>query len=1068
MVSVVRDGPDTASYDNLPVGSPSARQTSTTATNVGTVTSATITVASTAGATVGYPITVIGTTSATDTATVLTVVSATQVTASKALTVTSGQTVTFGSAIPVTATSGLPSGGFNNGFKWTISFIQNVGNLRMLEASAYRYEVQHLWTTGGSPTPLNGQLILSYGGDSATVNFDASADELQAALESMPSVGDVEVTADAPSGNGQFSWQVTFRGLIGNIDLLGVDDSLLMGSDATIHIAETTAGSAATLVGPRPRLQVLKKSAGKPDYTSTYSVDTPGSYLTSVSQLLQGGLMAQYYDNEFQYGDASIERVDSQIYFDWGTGFITDSSADYVSVHWVGKIMVPVSEMFTFYLTSDDSATLNLNHSMLINASDVCCVEHRAHVFLQAGTYYDLSIDYVELTGAASIFLQYSSPSIKKQTVPSSALFYTMPIVGSPFTTTVNPGVADYPYTDAYGSGLTASTAGVLTTFFVQVKDVMGNNKTTDFELVNPVDLLQATIQSTSTKGVQYFADLEYLGQGLFKGSYTPLFTGNYTLSIQMGGQNGRDIYCGLGAANACSPFSLFVAPGPTVPQVSEIESPAISAMDYLQEAVVGEVSSFYIQAKDAFGNNQISGGDVFNVKLTNVGATFAAYTTAGSSCPGTMGTGSLLCITSVSSGLVVNYMAVSGPGISTAAPVTLSNCHVSGGSGYCTLSSQQSVPVGTTITVGSPNLLVRGQVTDNNDGTYLAQYTLRVAGTYFLEVTMASADGLIEEPLQHCVGPSSPYIFSRAYDGLNHYAPVMGANSTGYHYEQTGGKFPHRPNNCYLPSYTPLNAAFNYSLQASAGANVNSYYLENPLFRVKGVHNDLDARMTTYDDAGTDLVYATVGVGNSFVINARDEFGNLRSGDKTTHFLGYGSGYSDYFLVEFSQPETGDVYTVSSAVDVITIKAPSQGSLQTNFRLSFGGRTTLDIPYTISATGLEAVLERLHDFKLNVQVAKSFDSTAGNYIWRVMFLSMLDVWQSLPPAAGVASTGMELKLVPALVSTNDLLATCQAACSITRDAQTGVRGVYPVSFTLWRTGMYTVRITNNGIDIAG
>jgi hypothetical protein len=29
-----------------------------------------------------------------------------------------------------------------NGFKWTVSFIQNVGNLRMMEASPYRYEIQ--------------------------------------------------------------------------------------------------------------------------------------------------------------------------------------------------------------------------------------------------------------------------------------------------------------------------------------------------------------------------------------------------------------------------------------------------------------------------------------------------------------------------------------------------------------------------------------------------------------------------------------------------------------------------------------------------------------------------------------------------------------------------------------------------------------------------------------------------------------------------------------------------------------------------------------------------------------
>jgi len=76
----------------------------------------------------------------------------------------------------------------------------------------------------------------------------------------------------------------------------------------------------------------------------------------------------------------------------------------------------------------------------------------------------------------------------------------------------------------------------------------MGNNKTTDYETVDPADLLQVTISGTSgNTGTTYYADLEYVGGGLFKGTYIPLRSGKYKVSIQMGGPNGRDIYCGLG-----------------------------------------------------------------------------------------------------------------------------------------------------------------------------------------------------------------------------------------------------------------------------------------------------------------------------------------------------------------------------------------------------------------------------------------------------------------------------------------------------------------------------------------
>jgi hypothetical protein len=95
---------------------------------------------------------------------------------------------------------------------------------------------------------LSGELVLSFGNDSVVVPYDSTASELDAALESMPSVGDVEVSRTSYS-NGRFSWLITYRSLIGDAENLGVGDSLLLGSDATAKVEQIVAGNADTLTG---------------------------------------------------------------------------------------------------------------------------------------------------------------------------------------------------------------------------------------------------------------------------------------------------------------------------------------------------------------------------------------------------------------------------------------------------------------------------------------------------------------------------------------------------------------------------------------------------------------------------------------------------------------------------------------------------------------------------------------------------------------------------------------------------------------------------------------------------
>ena len=148
---------------------------------------------------------------------------------------------------------------------------------------------------------------------------------------------------------------------------------------------------------------------------------------------------------------------------------------------------------------------------------------------------------------------------------------------------------------------------------------------------------------------------------------------------------------------------------------------------------------------------------------------------------------------------------------------------------------------VATFTLISNPVIQYIGNVNDHGDGTYTVHYTIPVAGDYDVSITLESSVGVAEN-LQQCKGASSPYIFDRVYNGVTYYRH---------------------------PSFCSL---------------------DNAVLTV--VHNDLHAPSSTYDDGESKtLAYATTGIENSFTISARDEFENLRRGDNTSHFIGYGNG---------------------------------------------------------------------------------------------------------------------------------------------------------------------------------
>jgi len=505
----------------------------------------------------------------------------------------------------------------NTGFQWDISFTGNLGNVRNIRAFNSRFEVQKISILGGYPTPLGGSFFLLYNGESTSrMPFDASSDLIKANLEALTSIGRVDVQV-LQLDNGQREWLITFRVPEEPI-LLKIDSSDLTGSidraDTNVTVA-SLCPSMVSIEGLPPLLKVDEKVPGLPSYTGTYVATQAGSYALAVMKLQSGGLSSWYYDNVWFLENPSVERIDASLNFDWGMGPITRYGRDYVSVRWWGKILPVTTELYTFYMSCDDGGKLFIDHELLLDNWDGGTVGTlKKSVSLEAFTFYDIKVEYKDTVGSAHLLIQWSSNTIQKQTIPSEQLYYSQHISGSPFRNKVTAGASDFPYSDILATPnekYNQTSAGNPTHFYLQAKDAKGNLKTDDDYSEFPSD--QFTVDFSGPAG-ESTGTVSYVQAGKYRVEYTLFKAGTYTVHVRTGG---TDIYCGLGEYNKCSPFTLEVSPGETSPKMCEVESISLVA-DSLSEARAGETGTALIRAKDIYGNNQVKGGDTFDVKFTN------------------------------------------------------------------------------------------------------------------------------------------------------------------------------------------------------------------------------------------------------------------------------------------------------------------------------------------------------------------------------------------------------------------------------------------------------------------
>jgi PA14 domain len=143
------------------------------------------------------------------------------------------------------------------------------------------------------------------------------------------------------------------------------------------------------------------------------------------SRFTCGGLTAQYF-RQTNLTDAAFTRTDPNVDFNWGLAAPAGLNVDNFSVRWHGKITARFSEVYTFYVGSDDGERLFVNGVKLIDRyirhasvpEDVATMT----IMLNAGQPVDITMEYFENGGDANVRLLWSSPSEAKAVVPTSAL----------------------------------------------------------------------------------------------------------------------------------------------------------------------------------------------------------------------------------------------------------------------------------------------------------------------------------------------------------------------------------------------------------------------------------------------------------------------------------------------------------------------------------------------------------------------------------------------------------------------------------------------------------------------
>jgi len=152
------------------------------------------------------------------------------------------------------------------------------------------------------------------------------------------------------------------------------------------------------------------------------------------------GLLGQYYTNSsttyasainFNPTNLFLTRTDPVIDFNWTNGTVPDLSNGLYTVRWTGQVQPQFSETYFFDVKSADGCKLWVNDQLLIDKwQKQNLTDQTNDIALQAGTRYDIRLEYLKTGTAPQAHLYWYSASQPEQIIPNTCLYPTNSFVG--------------------------------------------------------------------------------------------------------------------------------------------------------------------------------------------------------------------------------------------------------------------------------------------------------------------------------------------------------------------------------------------------------------------------------------------------------------------------------------------------------------------------------------------------------------------------------------------------------------------------------------------------------------
>jgi len=345
-------------------------------------------------------------------------------------------------------TLGAPAGSSSKFFRIAISDVDSDGSRLMNDWEKYQLglDPNNAWSNGQQDA--NGNAINDY-------QFVTN----QLAQQNVINISATDPVATQPDPGVKATDLGTFTVTRGGFPLNSITVNLGLGASANVAVpsldyvalpASVTLGvgvsSQTITVTPMadtnlatPVLAQLQLAPG-----ANYTLGTPNlaSVVIYPSPTATGsGLLGEYFtnssttyanSNNFNPTNLFLSRIDPVIDFIWTNGTSPDLSNGLYTVRWTGQVQPQFSETYVFDVKSDDSCRLWINDQLLITNWQSQSVTDRTNaITLQAGTRYDIKLEYLQAGGAAQAHLYWYSPSQPEEVIPNACLYPTNSVVGS-------------------------------------------------------------------------------------------------------------------------------------------------------------------------------------------------------------------------------------------------------------------------------------------------------------------------------------------------------------------------------------------------------------------------------------------------------------------------------------------------------------------------------------------------------------------------------------------------------------------------------------------------------------